>query len=207
MADCDPVANRAFQQHRRQPGRPTAPSSVAVSRRRKPPFAREAGQRSATAGKGRRKPRCRHAASGNSQPSQTRSRRSRSLTQNVLATNPCPTNASDNPELTNPGARQTFPPQRSAANRPHKLRMHKLWPGSGSRYVLIASQFANNNLTDAPDANRRKSHSRTRKRQLAGGGHVFGRAAFIAAPYAWFAQHPTWREASSREFGRCCRIL
>ena len=44
--------------------------------------------------------------------------------------------------------------------------------------MLIASQFANNNLTDAPDANRRKSHSRTRKRQLAGGGHVFGRAAF-----------------------------
>jgi hypothetical protein len=42
----------------------------------------------------------------------------------------------------------------------------------------MASQFANNNLTDAPDANRRKSYSRTRKRQLAGGGHVFGRAPF-----------------------------
>ena len=96
----------------------------------------------------------------------------------MLATNPCPTNGSDNPELANPGARQTFPPQSPVANRAHKLRIHKLWPGCGSGNALIASEFAKNNLTNAQDAYRRKSHARTRKRQLAAGGHVFGRAAF-----------------------------
>ncbi len=116
--------------------------------------------------------------SGNSQPSQTRSQRSRSLTQNVLATNPCPTNGSDNPEPTNPGARQTFPPQSSVANRAHKLRIHKLWPGCGSGNVLILRSSPTTTGPNAQDASRRKSYSCSPKRQLAGGGHVFGRAAF-----------------------------
>jgi hypothetical protein len=73
--------------------------------------------------------------------------------------------------------------------------------------MLKASQFANNNFTDAPDANRRKSTLAPGNANWQAAGTSSGAPLSIAAPYAWFAQHPTWREASSREFDRCCRIL
>jgi hypothetical protein len=106
------------------------------------------------------------------------------------------------------GARQTFPPQRAVANRGPQTTYPQtpacLWiPQRTNRFSVRQQQLHRSSRCE-----REKSPTPapgiTKYEET---GAPSSTRHFRRASYAWFAQHPAWREASSRSSASLVRIL